>query len=30
VKRTDERESIKPYVFVQAKGGEWVVVHDSR
>lgn len=30
VKRTDERESIKPYVFVQAKGSEWVVVHDSR
>lgn len=30
VKRTDDRESIKPYVFVQAKGGQWIVVHDAR
>lgn len=26
----DEGESIKPYVFVQAQNGEWVVVHDPR
>ena len=26
----DEGESIKPYVFVQAQGGDWAVVHDPR
>jgi len=26
----DEGESIKPFVFVQATGGQWVVVHDPR
>ena len=26
----DEGESIKPYVFVQAQGGDWTVVHDPR
>ncbi len=27
-KRTDEREAIKPYLFGQAKGGAWTVLHD--
>ena len=27
-KRTDDREADKPYLFVQAKGSEWVVLHD--
>jgi branched-chain amino acid transport system substrate-binding protein len=27
-KRTDEREADKPYLFVQAKGSEWVVLHN--
>ena len=26
----DEGEALKPYVFVQAKGGNWEVVHDPR
>ena len=26
----DEGESVKPYVFVQAQGGDWAVVHDPR
>jgi branched-chain amino acid transport system substrate-binding protein len=28
VKRTDDREADKPYLFVQAKGGEWKVLHN--
>jgi branched-chain amino acid transport system substrate-binding protein len=27
-KRTDDREADKPYVFVQAKGNEWVILHN--
>jgi branched-chain amino acid transport system substrate-binding protein len=27
-KRTEEREAIKPYLFVQAKDGKWTVLHD--
>jgi branched-chain amino acid transport system substrate-binding protein len=27
-KRTPDREAIKPYVFVQAQKGKWVVIHD--
>ena len=27
-KRTEDREADKPYLFVQAKGSEWVVLHD--
>ncbi|MFZ9239187.1 MAG: ABC transporter substrate-binding protein [Burkholderiaceae bacterium] len=27
VGRTEDREAIKPYLFVQAKGGHWVVAH---
>jgi branched-chain amino acid transport system substrate-binding protein len=27
-KRTEDREADKPYLFVQAKGGQWVVVHN--
>lgn len=27
-KRTDDREADKPYLFVQAKGGNWVVLHN--
>ena len=27
-KRTEDREADKPYLFVQAKGNEWVVLHD--
>jgi len=27
-KRTDDREADKPYLFVQAKGSEWVVLHN--
>lgn len=27
-KRTDDREADKPYLFVQAKGNQWVVVHN--
>jgi branched-chain amino acid transport system substrate-binding protein len=31
VKRVqDEGEALKPFVFVQAQNGEWVVVHDPR
>ena len=28
IKRTDDREAIKPYLFVQAKKGAWTVLHD--
>jgi branched-chain amino acid transport system substrate-binding protein len=27
VGRTDDREAIKPFLFVQAKGGNWTVAH---
>lgn len=27
-KRTDDREADKPYLFVQAKGGQWKVLHN--
>ncbi len=27
-KRTDDREADKPYLFVQAKGNDWVVLHN--
>ncbi|MEK6244613.1 MAG: ABC transporter substrate-binding protein [Pseudomonadota bacterium] len=27
-KRTDDREADKPYLFVHAKGGNWVVLHN--
>ena len=27
-KRTEDREADKPYLFVQAKGGQWVVLHN--
>lgn len=27
-KRTDDREADKPYLFVQAKGGHWTVLHN--
>lgn len=27
-KRTDDREADKPYLFVQAKGSDWVVLHN--
>ena len=27
VGRTDDREAIKPFLFVQAKKGEWTVAH---
>jgi branched-chain amino acid transport system substrate-binding protein len=27
-KRTDDREADKPYLFVQARGGNWVVLHN--
>jgi len=27
-KRTDDREADKPYLFVQAKGGNWTVMHN--
>ncbi len=27
-KRTEDREADKPYLFVQAKGGQWVVIHN--
>jgi branched-chain amino acid transport system substrate-binding protein len=27
-KRTDDREADKPYLFVQAKGSQWVVLHN--
>ncbi len=27
-KRTEDREADKPYLFVQAKGGNWVVLHN--
>jgi len=26
--RTEDREADKPYLFVQAKGGQWVVIHN--
>jgi len=28
IKRTDEGEAIKPYLYVHAKSGEWLVLHD--
>jgi len=28
IKRTDEGEALKPYVYVHAKGGNWKVLHD--
>ena len=28
IKRTDEGEAVKPYVYVHAKDGEWAVLHD--
>ena len=28
VGRTDDREAIKPFLFVQAQKGKWVVIHD--
>ena len=28
VKRTEDREADKPYLFVHAKGGNWVVLHN--
>jgi branched-chain amino acid transport system substrate-binding protein len=27
-KRTDDREADKPYLFVTAKGNEWVILHN--
>jgi len=27
-KRTADREADKPYLFVQAKGNSWVVLHN--
>ena len=27
-KRTDDREADKPYLFVQARGGNWTVMHN--
>ena len=30
VGRTDDREAIKPYLFVQAKAGSWVVAHTPK
>jgi branched-chain amino acid transport system substrate-binding protein len=30
VKRLDDRESVKPYVFVVAKNSEWAVLYDPR
>ncbi|NBP11253.1 MAG: ABC transporter substrate-binding protein [Betaproteobacteria bacterium] len=30
VGRTDDREAIKPYLFVQAKSGNWVVAHTPK
>ena len=27
-KRTEDREADKPYLFVQARGGQWVVLHN--
>ncbi len=27
-KRTEDREADKPYLFVQAKGGNWIVLHN--
>jgi len=27
-KRTEDREADKPYLFVQAKGGNWTVLHN--
>jgi branched-chain amino acid transport system substrate-binding protein len=27
-KRTDDREADKPYLFVTAKGNDWVVLYD--
>jgi branched-chain amino acid transport system substrate-binding protein len=27
-KRTDDREADKPFLFVQAKGGSWTVLHN--
>lgn len=30
VGRTDDREAVKPYLFVQAKSGNWVVAHTPK
>jgi branched-chain amino acid transport system substrate-binding protein len=30
IKRTPDRESVKPYVFAQAKTSDWVVLYDPR
>jgi len=27
-RRTDDREAVKPFLFVQARGGAWTVLHD--
>ena len=28
IKRTDDREAIKPYMYVHAKDGKWAVLHN--
>jgi branched-chain amino acid transport system substrate-binding protein len=28
IKRTDDREAIKPYLYVHAKDGKWAVLHN--
>ena len=28
IKRTDDREAVKPYMYVHAKDGKWVVLHN--
>ena len=30
VGRTDDREAVKPFLFVQAKAGSWVVAHTPK
>ncbi len=30
VKRTDDREALKPFLFVQAKDGQWAVLHNPQ
>lgn len=30
VTRTDDREAVKPFLFVQAKGGAWTVAHQPK
>ena len=30
VGRTDDREAIKPFLFVQAKAGNWIVAHTPK